>query len=171
MTQRFLVLTFLLFYTVNLFSQNISEDVFNKLLTNKRVVYFDSKNKKYFGCGLNLDCMGLPVFFKSIVFKKEDKRLRIEAYINPIIDTDDTTGANIFRIFIAKPGNGKLKSIRILADVEDTIKEASKNTVIDLRKGRLRIDFVFSKSDCLYMESGEMFNLKEYNITSLLESN
>ena len=171
MIKQFFVLSVLAFFTVRIFAQDISDSDFNKLANNKPVVYFDKANKRYFGCGMNLDCMGLQVIFKTAHLDKGNKELRLSGYVNPITTNNgDTNGTNIFRIFIATPVKGKLKNIRVLADVADTVQSISATTTIDLNNLSFKTEFKFLKRDCLYIESGSLFRLKEYCIGSLLNA-
>ena len=167
--KRFIIVSIFLLLVVNIFSQKLSENDFSKLLRNKSDLYFDKANGKYFGCGMNLDCMGLPILFKSVELDRMARKLVLTGFVNPITQDSDTIGTNIFRIFIAKPVKGKLKRIRILAEVVDTIKAVAPNTTVDIKALSFKTSFQFSKHDCLYIESNEMFRLKEYDIGSLLE--
>jgi hypothetical protein len=169
MIRAILIFNILLF-SATLFAQEITEKDFNRLTGSKSVIYFDDANGKYFGCGLSLDCMGLPVFFYEIRFDKANRRLKISGFVNPNIQGTDTLGTNIFRIFIAKPVKGKLRNIRSLVEVEDTVKTRSEKTTVNIKQLSFKTDFYFSKGDCLYIESGELFKMKEYNISSLLKS-
>jgi len=169
MVKRFFILNVFVLFAASLFAQEISNNDFNKLVNNKSIAYFKA-NKKYFGCGMNLDCMGLQVVFRTIYFDKANKRLRMSGFVNPMTQNNgDTTGTNIFKIFIAKPLNGELKNIRILAEVENDIKRKSETTAVNLKELSFTTDFKFSKGDCLYIEGGELFRLKEYCISALLK--
>ncbi|HEX2629591.1 MAG TPA: hypothetical protein VHM26_11275 [Chitinophagaceae bacterium] len=169
MIKQLFVVSILVFLTSRIFAQNISSNDFNNLIRNYRPLYFDNANKKYFGCGMNLDCMGLEVAFKSVALQRAQKKLELSGYINPVTVGDgDTIGTNIFKIFIARPGKRKLKHIRVLADFENTIKNKSEGTTIDLNKKSFITKFKFSRKDCLYIESTSLFRLKEYDIGSLL---
>ena len=169
MKKRFFISSVFFLFTIKLFAQEISDSDFSKLVSNKSILYFDNANKKYFGCGMNLDCMEIQMFFKTVYFNKGDKKLRISGYVNPTTtNTGDTIGANIFKIFIARPVKGKLKNVRMLAEVEDTVKSKIVTTTINSNEFSFTTDFKFSKGDCLYIESGELFRLKEYCISSLL---
>lgn len=170
MINRFLILNVFVLFAIKLPAQEISNKDFNRLISKKSVLYFDNAKKKYFGCGMSLDCMGLEVVFKTVLFDKANKRLRISGYVNPMTQNNgDTIGANIFKIFIATPVKGELRNIRILADIEDTIKSKNEATTVNLKEFSFATDFRFLKGDCLYVESGEMFRLKEYCISSLLK--
>lgn len=162
---------FFLFISLHkcLHAQEIGQKSFDSLLTNKINLYFDNKGKRYFGCGMNLDCMGLPVVFNKIVLNKAKKELKLSGYVNPMSQNNgDTLGTNIFKIFIAKPVRGELTNIRLLADVQDTVIGKSKSTNINLKLLNFTTVFKFGKYDCLYIESDELFRLKEYNIGHLL---
>lgn len=151
-------------------AQEISQESFDSLLTNHVSLYFDNKNKRYFGCGMNLDCMGLPVVFTKISIDSLTKQLRLSGYVNPMLQNNgDTLGTNIFKLFIARPAKGRLKYIRLLAEVHNTVIQKSADTDINLKTLNFKTDFKFSKHDCLYIESVELFRLKEYNIGKLLK--
>jgi hypothetical protein len=170
---KHLVFILLIFHVSSiLYGQEIEKSEFNKLVNKNAQFYYDKANKRYFGCGLNLECMGLTVSFRSIYFDKPQKKLKISGFVNPLSQSNgDTTGTNIFRIFIARPVNGELKNIRILADVENDIKSKSETTNIDVKELSFETEFRFLNGDRLYFEGGGSFRLKEYNISTLLKTN
>jgi hypothetical protein len=59
----FLIITILI--VPRLRSQEITESEFKKLQNSERVIYYNDDENQYYGCGLNLDCIPLPVMFKS----------------------------------------------------------------------------------------------------------
>jgi hypothetical protein len=171
MRKHFFLFITLAFTVEFLNAQVISEESFSTILNNKPIIYYDKINKKYYGCGMNLDCMGLPMSFTNIVLHKQQRRLKISGYVNPTTSKKnrDTIGTNNFKIFVAKPVKSRLTNIRILAEVFDTIRTVSNRSMVDTAKFSFSVDFAFSKDDCLYIESGELFRLKEYKIGSLVK--
>lgn len=150
-------------------AQDISYKTLDSLQNNSTNLYFDNKNKRYYGCGMSIDCIGLPVVFTNIILDKNKKQITLSGYVNPITTNNgDTIGANIFKLFIAKKVDGKLKKIRLLADVLNIVLKKDKCTEVDEKKLSFSTNFKFSENDFLYIESTELFRLKEYNIGFLL---
>ena len=153
----FLILMILV--TPRVRSQEITESEFKKLQNSERVIYYNDNENQYYGCGLNLDCIPLPVMFKSIFLDKKRKQLTIDGFIKPYIDKVDTVGTKQYEIFIARPRKNKLKDVHILMD---------RHSITNSATGYFKVQFSFSKQDRLYIESGQVDNLNEYNIGSLL---
>jgi len=154
---------------INCHSQELNTEEFKKLQTSKHSLYWDNNSNSYFGCGLNLDCIPLPVIFKKVTFNGKQKELQIEGYVNPRINESDTIGLNIYNIFTASPKNRGLKKIHTLLRVGIGLKNIDNNCSVNLSTGYFRLKFSFSKKTRLYIESGELYNMNEYNIGSLLD--
>jgi hypothetical protein len=158
-----------IFLSNNVKAQELNQIKFDSVLNQKTVLYFDNLNKKYFGCGMNIDCMGLPVVFTNIYLTKLNNELTISGYVNPMTTSrGDTIGTNVFKIFVAQPYKGKLKKIRTLIDVNNQIMEKSSNSSVNIRLFKFQSSFRFKKKDCLYIESTGLYRLKEYKIGLLL---
>jgi hypothetical protein len=153
----FLIITILM--TPRLMSQEITELEFKKLQNPERVIYYNDNENQYHGCGLNLDCIPLPVMFKSIFFDKKRKQLTIDGFIKPYVGKVDTVGTKQYEIFIARPRKKKLKDVHVLMD---------RSNISNPETGYFKVQFSFSKKDRLYIESGRVDNLNEYNIGLLL---
>lgn len=154
---------------INCQSQELNIDEFKKLQTSKHSLYWDNNSNSYFGCGLNLDCIPLPVIFKKVTFNPKQKELQIEGYVNPRInDNNDTIGLNIYNIFTAVPKNQKLKKIHTLLRVGIGLKDMDDSCSVNLKTGYFFLKFSFSEKTRLYIESGELYNMNEYDIGSLL---
>lgn len=151
-------------------SIHISESDFAKFENLKNILYYDSKNDKYFGCGLNLDCLPLQTLFSKIVIEKHTKNIIVEGYVNPHISGKDTIGFNTYNIFLAKPSNGKLKHIFNILTINGSVKYQSTDAEVDLKTGKFKIRFKIFKKSCLYISGEGLYELKEYKVSELLNS-
>ena len=59
---------------------------------------------------------------------------------------------------------------QVIFPVANTVKSQSKGTTVDINKYFLKTEFTFSKSDRLYIESGSVFGMHEYDIGNLLDT-
>lgn len=153
---------------INSHSQELTAEEFKKLQTSKHSLYWDNNSSSYYGCGLNLDCIPLEVIFKKVTLNRKQKELQIEGYVNPLIKESDTVGLNIYNIFIAVPQNRKLKKIYTLLRVSSDLKSLDNSCSVNLSTGHFSLRFSFSKKTRLYIESGELYNMNEYDIGALL---
>ncbi len=151
-------------------SINISESDFNKFENPNRVLYYDSRNNKYFGCGLNLDCLPLQTLFSRIVIDKRTKKIIVEGYINPQLSGKDTIGFKMYNIFLAKPSKGKLKHIFNILNVDGSVKYRSADAEMDLKSGKFIINFTIPKKSCLYINCEGLYELKEYKVNELVST-
>ena len=145
----------------------IKDSIFQNLATKPRPLYFDTKNNRYFGCGLSLDCP-VPLFliFKDVFFYRKKRSIKLTVYINPVADAKDTIGMNTFRIFVAKPKCERLESIHILADVSAGTLVVDKRTTANPAKGYVNTTFKFKKGYRLYIELPSLAMI-EYNLSQL----
>jgi len=168
MNKRLCIVFCFLYIGLNVCSQNISQKTFESLLTADNKVYFDKNTNRFFGCGINLTCFELPVLFKSIVIDRKNKNLTISGIVNPDFKEGDTIGTNDFNIFLARPRKKNLRNIRVLIKVDGDVKFTDSNSSIDDKKYNFSISFRYTKNDFLYIESGQLYKLKEYQIGKLL---
>jgi hypothetical protein len=163
-------LIYFIYLNLRVYSQEISEEQFGTLLSQTTPGYFDNKNKRHFGCGLNLDCSSFQIFFTEIVLNKQQRRLFISGYVDPLTRANgDTIGTNVFKVFLAKPKKLALKKITTLLDVQDSLLYSDQLAKLNAKKMSFKITVPMGKKRRLYFETTSLRRFKEYQIDKLLK--
>jgi hypothetical protein len=143
--------------------QTISNNEFQKLLTDSTMDYKDSLGKSL-GCGMSLECWSFSVYFYDVKFDKKRSELSIKACTYLRANERDTTRLSDVNVLLATPLNKKLIKVITLGSSSSKSKEGE----FPNRRGDVLLRFRFDRKNKLYFVNS-MCQVIEYNINRLID--